>query len=199
MKTVYKFICICAAILVSCSAGKPSATQPESTPKPASTIPPSPYPTQTATKIPFSETQIPILSRSHPDLPEGYTFLHTWCNDKQNAVHDFPQSASIGFKYGWTAVKESQIEDFLQIVDFELTLDGEPISFDGRTDTIYNEGTNDYSIWLYKLVGAMEPGPHRLEHIMVFTKKLEDGHDLYGPGTDFEKTLMSCDFNIIKE
>jgi hypothetical protein len=191
---------ILSALLLSGCAPAPAAV-PEPAPTLASILPPPPADTPAPTPTSddnweVSLTQIPTVSRGTPVLPEGYIYLQTWCNDQANAVTTFSTVSSIAFKYGWTASTMEQIDGFLDTVLLELTLDGEAVVFDGAIDVVHNQEQDDYTLWFYKLIGPMEPGTHKMEQKMTFTQPYEDGTETYGPGTDFEISVMSCDFTV---
>jgi len=185
-------------VLPSC-APAPAAV-PEPTAALESTLPPAPA--DTPTPVAASDdwegslTHIPTVSRQTPELPEGYIYLQTWCNGQSDPVTTFSSTSSLAFKYGWTANTLEQIDGFLKTVLIELKLDEEAAVFDGAIDVIHNQKTDDYTIWFYKLVGPMAPGAHKLEQKMTFTQPYEDGTESYGPGTDFEVGVMSCDFTV---
>lgn len=198
MKKFSLLLFICTLVLSSCAPAPTAVPEPTVTPEP--TAPPlptdTPSPTSTSDAWEHSLTQIPTVSRQSPDLPEGYIYVHTWCNDKINAEHNFSITSPLGFKYGWTASEMDQIDGFLHTVLIELKLDGQLVVFDGTTDVIFNQKTQDYTIWFYKLIGTMAPGDHKLEQKMTFTEHYEDGTEIYGPGTEFEESVMACDLTI---
>lgn len=187
------FLAIIGLVYAGC-APAPAASQPATLPPTQAANPEAA--TLTPENLDYELTKIPTVSRPRADLPEGFTYLQTWCNDKADAQHNFPKNTAIGFKYGWSARELSQIEEFLRIAVAELTLDGEQIDFDGRTEAIYNEATDDYTVWFYKLIGIMEMGSHQMKHRLVFTEAYTDGVEQYGPGTAIEESIMSCDFVI---
>lgn len=179
----------CKSEPVTATAQLPPAAP---TPNPTGT----PVPTSTPENWDYSLTQIPTVVRDKPDLPEGYMYLHTWCNDDNNAVYNFAKDTPIGFKYGWSASETNQIDEFMRTVDIVMKLNDQPLEFDGHTDIIFNSKTQDFTIWFYELVGPLEPGTYKLEYKLVFTEPYTDGTEDYGPGTKFEETIMNCDFTI---
>jgi len=97
---------------------------------------------------------------------------------------------TIRLKTGWMADSEEYVADYLDAVEFELTLDGEEVFFNEVSDAYEFEGGYlvDHSI----NVGRLEEGTHFAELRTWFKYLIEDGGEYtYGPGGDYEEFILN--------
>ena len=172
-----------------------------------SEVPAAPViPTKTASPIPVptkdiwgdSLTHLPVIEGGKEGLPEGYLYIPVGLSYKDGAIPIFPPSSEYGLSFGWGTNEENQMDEFFQSARIELSIDGKPVNYDGRTTNILHEESSMFVVWFYKIVGTFELGLHSIEQKIVFNDEYSDGFENYGPGTENKEIIDKFDF-IIEE
>jgi hypothetical protein len=181
---VHIYFCIIALCVLALTACTPAKTMP-----PTSTnIPPAP-PTLTATP----DASIIIETPGPTDLPikpvDVYPFCTSIGRDKTTRV---PATSPVNIVWGWSAKTEEQVNDFIKNSITTITLDGKVIEGNQVGNVFKNETRNEYEILWTSPIGIMEPGQHTITYNVKFTKQVDDGTNLYGPGTEKETGHDEC-------
>lgn len=109
---------------------------------------------------------------------------------------------SLRLRAGWYAVKEAQVKDYLEVFEYELTLDGNPISFDEQTDIFEYDADPEkdiqggYGVEHYASIGKLSPRTHMVDYDFSFSDVIYDGFDEFGPDTDFPGTKYQCEIIV---
>ena len=169
--------------LAACTTTTPPPSTATATPPPP--IPPTVTATPDASKI--VETPGPT------DLPikpvDVYPFCTSIGKDKTTRV---PATSPVNIVWGWSAKTEEQVNDFLENSTTTITLDGKVIEGYQTGNIFKNETRNDYEVLWISPIGIMETGQHTITYDVKFTKQVDDGTSLYGPGTSNESGHDEC-------
>jgi hypothetical protein len=180
------FFGIVAFTMITLAACTPTTPSPSTTT--ATTAPPVP-PTVTATPDASRIVETP----GPTDLPikpvDVYPFCTSIGNDKTTHVKI---SSPVNIVWGWNAKTEEQVNDFLENSTTTITLDGKVIEGYQTGNIFKNETRNDYEVLWIAPIGIMEAGQHTITYDVKFTKQVEDGTSVYGPGTEHESGHDEC-------
>jgi hypothetical protein len=158
-------------------------------PPPTATLPPPIPPTVTATPDASRIIETPGLT----DLPIKPIDVYPFCTSigKDKTTH-VKASSPVNIVWGWSAKTEEQVNDFLQNSTTTITLDGNVIEGYQTRVIFINEIRNDYEVLWVAPIGIMETGQHTITYDVKFTKQVDDGTSLYGPGTENESGHDEC-------
>ena len=101
---------------------------------------------------------------------------------------------------GWLASSPQLVQDHIDAVILDITLDGQPLVLDTKTE-IFPDYDNDgnlkgYSVFFEKNVGKLLRGTHRVDALVTWKRKLYDGLEYYGPGTPNESVSGYCEIIV---
>lgn len=180
--------------LTACGIGNTSA--PTTTP-----IPPTQeemIPTATPTTPTISPTQAEVIPTVSP--MESLAETHNESVDVkaictligQDKITKIQLDTPVNIVWGWNAKTKAQINDFLENNITTITLDGKVIEGYQFGGIIKVESRNDYEVVWISNVGILEPGQHTITYDLRILKKIEDGYNSYGPGTEHETEHDEC-------
>ena len=178
----FGIIALCVLVLAACG--------------PAKTLPP------TVTPIPPTlEAVMPIATsirfqpapRQQPTFPfNRYMSMPFAPLSDRTRRPGFRLAHRLNIIWGWNAKTEAQINDFLDNNNTIVTLDGKVIEGTQTGGIMKVEARNDLEVLWVSEVGILDPGQHTIIYDQKITKKIEDGYNSYGPGTENETIHDEC-------
>ena len=141
-------------------------------------------PRPTATKAANSN---PTVEATQPEVVEILAYCTLIGNDPVTTV---PAGAPIIISWGWLALTEAQVQDHIDNVVYDITLDG--IQLDGFMGDIWMDTSGEYVVNWAAAVGVLPPGTHDLSFDVSWKKMIYDGMDTYGPGGTYESEHDDC-------
>ena len=165
-----------------------ATAEPTSTPRATATLMPTSTPTATQTPPPPpTSTATPT---TEPQLVTAYCSAYD-----ESPVH-VPENQPVTIYWGWLALTESQVQDYLDAATVEVSLDGEELRPDTQSQIEYDKDSGGYGIdWLAN-VGILTPGSHRVDYHVSWSRQISDGSSTYGPGGDFEEQQAYCEIIV---
>lgn len=166
-----------------------TACIPANTPPPTPTTAPNAPPTVTAT-----QDASRIVETTKPtDLPIKPVDVYPFCTSigKDKTTH-IKASSPVNIVWGWSAKTEEQVNDFLENSTTTITLDGKVIEGHQTGNIFRNETRNEFEVLWISPIGIMETGQHTVTYDVKFSKQVDDGTSLYGPGTKNESGHDEC-------
>jgi uncharacterized protein YgiM (DUF1202 family) len=105
--------------------------------------------------------------------------------------------STIDIWWSWFAKTQDQIQDHINNVIYEVTIDGVALSDwrEYRTTTRRESDDNYYAYW-YVPAGPLSAGPHEITYRVTWTESISDGYDTFGPGTSNTVQTGSCNFTV---
>jgi len=114
------------------------------------------------------------------------------------APSNLAAGSTIDIYWAWFAQQEAQIQDHLNNVSYEVSVNGTPItdinSFRTRVRQVEEGG--DYVVYWYVPFGPLAAGEYTIQYRVTWSRPITDGYQFYGPetGTPFEE--KSCTFTV---
>ena len=107
------------------------------------------------------------------------------------------EGAVIVVWWAWLAETRAQIDDHLSQVEYEVTVDGLPLTGwrDYRGEPV-DQGGNWAVHWYVPHQRALSAGEHRIEYRASWRARISDGLRFYGPGSDMPTETGSCTFTV---
>ncbi len=166
-----------------------ACTTANTSPPPTATVHPPIPPTVTATPDASKIVETP----GPTDLPIKPVDVYPFCTSigKDKTTH-VKASSPVNIVWGWNAKTEEQVNDFLENSTTTITLDGKVIEGYQTGNIFKNETRNNYEVLWISPIGIMETGQHTITYDVKFTKQVDDGTSLYGPGTANESGHDEC-------
>jgi hypothetical protein len=105
--------------------------------------------------------------------------------------------STIDIWWSWFAKTQDQIQDHINNVIYEVTIDGVALS-DWREyrTTIRRESDDNYYVYWYVPAGPLSAGPHEITYRVTWTESTSDGYETFGPGTSNPVQTGSCNFTV---
>ena len=179
----FGIISLCAFVLAACTT---AITPPPPTATPVPPTLEAIIPTDTSTPL---STSTP----SATNIPVQPVYVNAFCtiigNDKTTRV---PIGTPVNIIWGWNAKTEAQINDFLENNTTIVTLDGKVIEGIQTGGVMKVESRDDLEVVWVSEVGILDPGQHTITFDQKITKKIEDGYNSFGPGTENETIHDEC-------
>jgi len=152
----------------------------------ANTSTPIPTSTATATETVTASPTVPLPT------PEPVTVLAYCTLLGRDATINVASGTPIIIQWGWKALTEAQVQDYIDNAVSVVTLDG--IALEGlMEDTIsQSTSTGDFLVSWFSDVGILSPGMHTITYDVSWQKMISDGADTYGPGGVYETVHDEC-------
>lgn len=163
-----------------------TACQPTATPNP--TVTPKP-PSATSTAA-ATQTPPPTLTMTEPAPAYIPAFCTLIGRDTRISVS---AGRPVFLWWGWGALTEEQVEDFLDASVTVVTFDGVEVKGEMQDGISYDEASNQFKVMWVKLLGALEPGIYPITYSVVFSRMIFDGWEYYGPGSSRETQEDYCE------
>ena len=102
---------------------------------------------------------------------------------------------SLRIYFSWLAKTEQQVRDFIDSAKFTNTLAGDQVTFQIQFEQIseIRKHEDGYVVTYSSGIGDLEPGEYLLETSLTFDRKISDGWDELGPGTDYKALSWNCE------
>ena len=101
---------------------------------------------------------------------------------------------------GWLASSHQLVQDHIDEVILDITLDGQPLTLDSQTriapDYDDDGHLKGYSVFFEKNVGKLLRGTHRVDALVTWKRKIFDGLEYYGPATNHESVSGYCEIIV---
>ena len=168
-----------------------SACTPTTPPQPTTTA--TTAPSVPPTVIPTPDTSRIVETPGPTDLPIKPVDVYPFCTSiGKDMTTRVPVTSPVNIVWGWSAKTEEQVNDFLKNSTTTITLDGKVIEGYQTGNIFKNETRNEYEVLWVSPIGIMETGQHTITYDVKFTKQVDDGTSLYGPGTAKESSHDEC-------
>ena len=155
---------------------------------------------------PGNEPQNPLLPPGRYAGSEGSTSAQqgvdvlAYCNDTsygRPAPTNLAAGSTIDVWWSWFAKTEAQIQDHLDRVIYEVTVDGVPLRDWGNfRTTVRQQDDGNYYVYWYVPVGPLNSGPHEINYRVTWREAITDGYNAFGPGTANPVQTGNCTFTV---
>ncbi len=98
--------------------------------------------------------------------------------------------------WGWAALTQTYVQDFLDTAMIEVLLDGQEIRPEMQTGIEYDSEEEGYVVGWSTSVGTLTPGSHRVDYHISWTRQISDGWYTYGPGGEYEEEREHCEIVV---
>lgn len=100
--------------------------------------------------------------------------------------------------WSWFARTPEQVQQFIDNAEFEVGYFGSnPFIQPVVRSPIQQRGANWWVFYTIDL-GFVVPGSYRVQYGVRFNNQVDDGFQLYGPGTAVEEINSSCNFRVVR-
>jgi hypothetical protein len=176
----------------------------EGTPPPpteAPTVTPEPpevtaTPTATSTRRIIGEPTPATTER--PTVPPGASEVYVLanCEEFNRGRQTVQQGSVVYIHWGWVADTDTQLQNHINHVNYEVTLNDRAIG-DWRSAETRDlvEGGNPAHYW-YIYMGQLPAGTYRIDYHVTWDAPITDGEKNYGPGTENEEQSFGCTFVV---
>ncbi len=121
-------------------------------------------------------------------------FVPANCEENGEEHQTVEEGAEIILYWHWVAETGAQIEEHVEHVEYEITLDGRPIDWlKAETRDMYEGNMSRY--W-YLSLGNLPEGTYQVDYRITWDEPITDGFTEYGPGTDNEVLEYGCTFTV---
>jgi len=101
---------------------------------------------------------------------------------------------------GWLAKTKDQVQDYIDNVILDITLDGIQLSMSESSGIILDYDDHGivegYDVFFEENIGSLEKGSHLVETNISWKQKIFDGWDYYGPGSKNESITSFCEIIV---
>lgn len=105
--------------------------------------------------------------------------------------------STIDIWWSWYARTQDQIQDHVNNVVYEVTIDGVRLqNLNLYRQRVRQEGDGNYYVYWYVPAGPLTSGQHRIEYRVSWNTAISDGYDTFGPGTANPTQSGSCTFTV---
>jgi hypothetical protein len=111
-----------------------------------------------------------------------------------NASLDVPVGRPVRITWGWSAVTEAQVRNY---IDAQITL----VTLDGKALTGVALGSiqplgQKYAVFWKADVGVLSAGRHVILYTGTWKKIIDDGDKTFGPGGETERLFDRCEIVV---
>ncbi len=160
-----------------------------------------PSPTPPVTDTPPPQPTAPAAPTETPTQAETPEVVYILVNCEEFGLQQptVPTGAIVGAKWGWIVTDPALMQQHLDNVEYQITLDGQPVAEDWRD---YGTPLREYpryggwGIFWYVPIGPLPPGTHRFEYHVSWRQPITDGERNFGPGTPNETQDFGCWFTV---
>lgn len=115
------------------------------------------------------------------------------------ACDDFSVEAGkeVGFFYEWTSKTEEQNNEYFNVTEHNITMNGVPINaiLEGIGDVEYDEEGNPRQLY-WVVIGDFPPGTYEMVNTIEITEPVYDSWDWYGPDSEYPSMESSCTMTV---
>lgn len=152
-------------------------------------------------------------SVGQPDAPAGVdgpsvqpgengADVFAFCDDVNGNGYGIPAPTTlrdgiiIDIWWQWFARTEEQVQDHIDAVNYELTINGTAIeNINLYVSNVTQAGVFSTASW-YIPYGPLPAGEYEIRYTATWDRSISDGDDLFGPGTDNPFDQESCTFTV---
>lgn len=108
------------------------------------------------------------------------------------------EGTEVSLWWSWWAITPEQLDDHIKQSEYEIKVDGQPITNWRNFQTSVQRSSADgrYHVFWFVPIGKPSTGEHRVEFKLTWKQKISDGLQEFGPGTAQETDSGSCIFTI---
>ncbi len=139
-----------------------------------------------------SQTEEQIEDIKEPAGTTETSFVYMNC---ENEI--VPIGNEIAIFYDWVTVTEEQNNQYFEVAQHYISIDGIPSSIkeEGLTGLEKTEdGYFGQQYWMN--IGALEPGSHTIITVIEFSERVFDGWEWFGPDSDYPSYEGYCTINV---
>ena len=137
---------------------------------------------------------------SRANIPEDAEFVFAMCDTSGRSPIYVSREDKIAVHWGWMADTRQQIQDHIEQVVFDMTINGQPVTMDIVSEIKESYDDNGvlegYSVFFYHYAGKLAPGSHLVEIRITWKEEIYDGWDYYGPGTSYPDLGGFCEIIV---
>lgn len=161
--------------------------------------PAAPNASETAPAIPTNTGPISAPTTSGEPRVQDRVLVLAEC-DNQTAGQPAPSNLAAGstvqLYWRWFAKTEQQVQDHLNVAQYNLRINGQSISRTRLNFTGITQRGSDYAVDWLTVIGPLEAGTYRVEYTVSWTQQIYDGYDYFGPGTNNLQYTGTCTFVV---
>lgn len=182
--------------------GTPMPTSLPATATTAASLPVTPASQASATAgvIPTNSGPVAAPTTSGQPVVQDRVLVLAECDNtaaRQPAPANLGAGSTVQLYWRWFAKTEQQVRDHLDAAQYSLRVNGQPISRTrlSFTDVLRRPGGDYYVDWL-TVIGPLDAGTYRVEYTVSWTRQINDGYDVFGPGTNNLQYAGTCTFVV---
>jgi hypothetical protein len=129
--------------------------------------------------------------------PPAPVFVPAMCTLMGNPPRsEVPAGSPVILMWGWSALTQDQMEDYLRAGIVRVALDGNEVQGRQQGGISFDKAAGIYrAVWTSN-VGIPTPGLHAVTYSLTFREKIFDGFAYYGPGTKNETQEDRCEIEV---
>ncbi len=144
-----------------------------------------------AATVPASQISISTPTNSSPVYVSALCTLMG-----MGARSEVPVGRPVIVMWGWSAATPEQIQDYIQAGIAVVTFDGKKLTGEQQGGVPFDDTAKIYrAVWTAD-AGTPAVGLHVITYSLTFSRKIFDGTDYYGPGTQYEKQEDRCEIDV---
>lgn len=140
-----------------------------------------------------------IGSAGSASAQQGVDVL-AYCDDPSYghpAPTNLAAGSTIDIWWSWFAKTEAQIQDHLDNAIYTITIDDVPLqNWQQYRIPTRRESDGNYYVYWYVPAGPLTSGTHRITYRVTWRSAIDDGYELFGPGTANPVQTGSCTFVV---
>jgi hypothetical protein len=154
--------------------------------------------TQLATVDPIGVISLWNLNGLFEPETEMDVRIFAYCDELGSTPSIVAVDQPVTIIWSWFTTTIPQIWDHRAAAEYEVTLDGEPLTDYFLENPIRRDPANDNHWTLYygAAVGTLAPGTHLVTYRVTWLQPISDGLDEFGPGTTQEENRGQCQFTV---
>ena len=103
--------------------------------------------------------------------------------------------STIDVFWNWYASTRQEVQDHLDAATYDVRLDGNELDYRPAQGNIHQENGQWIVYWFVRSE-PLDRGPHTITYRVTWSRKITDGYQNFGPGTDTPEQTGSCTFNV---
>jgi hypothetical protein len=111
-----------------------------------------------------------------------------------DATLDVPAGRPVRITWGWSAVTETQVRNYIDQQITLVTLDG--VALNGVALRGIQPMDQNFAVFWKADVGVLSPGRHVILYTGTWKKSIDDGHKTFGPGGETERLFDRCEIVV---
>jgi hypothetical protein len=111
-----------------------------------------------------------------------------------DASLDVPVGRQVRITWGWSAVTEAQVQNYINAQITQVTLDGKALT--GVALGSIQPLGQKFAVFWKADVGVLSPGRHVIVYTGTWKERIDDGEKTFGPGGETERLFDRCEIAV---